>query len=123
VLSADRVLQIIAAAEKAKRYNSRNDIALLLARYEKENDCKTFIEDVEVNVVQHGDSPLHLHHHGTATSGIYHLGILVEGLYYPDAETVTEAPHHGHAAEHAETTVSGSFERFTRLLNISVAVE
>jgi hypothetical protein len=72
-------------------------------------------------MVQHGDSPLHIHHHDTLKPGTYHLGLIVEGKYYPNSKTKdTGHSHHGNEGGHQ--TETGDFELFTRILNISFGV-
>jgi hypothetical protein len=126
-ISKQEVLRMIHGAEKTKKYSSKFDFALLLAKYEREKRELVFINDAEVKVVSHGNSPLHIHHKDTAVRGIFNLGLIVEGLYYPDAAPATGGHHHEtnrgtHGPVEAETN-GQVYEPFSRVLNISGAIE
>lgn len=122
IISKAEATKLILAGESSKRYSSKTDIALALAKYEKGKKKAVFIKDQELKLVQHGDSPLHIHHEDTAKPGIYHLGLIVEGKYYPNSKTKnTGHSHHDVAGSHPAET--GDFETFTRILNVSFGVE
>ncbi len=123
IIKEKDVLDLVHANEKTKRYSSKGDMALVLAKYEKSKNKLNFINDREVKVVMHGTSPLHIHHGDSAVKGIYHLGIIVEGLYYPDIDTKHDDDPHAHHGEGQPTNQKGNFESFARMLNFSFAVE
>ncbi|GAA4454164.1 hypothetical protein GCM10023189_20290 [Nibrella saemangeumensis] len=121
VLPEEQVMELVKANEKSNRFSAKFDIPLLLARYEKEKKGIDFIQDEEVKVVTHNQSPLHIHHAGTRVKGIYHVGIVVDGLYFPEKqEEKTHDDHHAPADTPADE--AGNFEAFSRLLTISFSV-
>lgn len=108
----------------------RFDTAKLLAALERKNPKIAQIRDEEVKVVNHRGGPFHLHVDETDTPGVYHLGVYVEGAYCPEGEAVGghggDGGHHAaHAGHDAPVNAAGkvcTYEPFTRLFNISVAV-
>lgn len=121
LLPTDRVHEIIKEAEDSKkRFSSKLDIALLLARLEKENKDIQLINDSEGKVVSHDGGSFHMHVKDTEIPGLYHFGVWVEGVYFPDAAAKDASDGH-HAAETNEANLQGG-EEFSRLLNITVAV-
>src|ERR1051325_786611 len=108
----------------------RFDPARLLATLEKKKPKLAAIRDEEVHVVGHDKSPLHMHVERTDTPGIHHLGVYVEGSYCPEhssSQSNHEHEHdHEHSAQHADVVsacgTECSYERFTRLLNVSIAI-
>ena len=124
IISKEEVAKLVKLAERSKKYNPRADVALALGRYEKKAKDLLFIKDAEVKVVQHDNSPVHIHHGDSSKPGVYHLGVAVDGIYYPDAEQKNDhdQPHH-HKSGGGHESMKGDFEVFTRLLNISFGVE
>ncbi|MCB0648182.1 MAG: tyrosinase family protein [Saprospiraceae bacterium] len=120
LISKDEVLKLILTNEKSKRYSSKLDIALQLARIEREKKELRFIEDSELKVVAHGDSPLHIHHQKTEVEGVYHIGLIVEGMYYPEAEGAEATGHHHGGG--ADEKPKGEGEQFSRIFNITAGV-
>lgn len=121
VMPVERVIELVTACERSRKFSNKCDFGLLLARYEKGGNGIAFIRDEEVKVVSHGDSPLHIHHHETSVKGIYHLGIIVEGLYLPNEEQKTDGHPHNHDSN-VPSVQTEEFEDFTRILSISFAV-
>ena len=118
-------LERIAKQESEKEHSPKSDAALILARIEKDNKEHIPVKDVELKVVQHGDSPLHIHEKDTKIPGVYHVGVYVEGLYIPGAGAKdSQGGHHGHAVEapKAEGALPANAEKFSRLLFISSGV-
>jgi Common central domain of tyrosinase len=107
------------------------DPARVLARMEADNAKLGQMRDEEVRVVSHHDGPLHMHVLTDAVPGVYHFGVHIEGAYCPEASVSPGghgATHDRHQeakpAHHASTGLPArTYERFTRLLNLSVAVE
>ena len=101
----------------------RFDPAMLLAMLEKKNRKIAVLRDKEVELARHDDGPLHIHDKETNIPGVYHLGVYVEGIYYPGQINMPEIhTHHGAVSQPSLTSdqpLEG--ERFTRLLNISIA--
>ncbi len=102
----------------------RFDPAQMLARLERKNPKLASVRDEEVTVVSHHGGPLHVHVKDTAVPGVHHLGVYVEGVYYPDPGSARAGQGHDHqrGAKHADDPAARVAERFTRLLNVSVAV-
>jgi len=123
ILKQKEVMDFILANEKTRKYSSKGDIALILAKYERSKKRLEFINDREVKVVMHGTSPLHIHHDDSSVKGIYHLGIIVEGLYYPDIDRKVIPGHDSHNHGGQTSDLKGNAENFTRMLNFSFAVE
>jgi hypothetical protein len=119
------------------RDDGRVDPALLLGYLERDDPKLSALVDQEVAVVRHDDGPLHLHIEETPTPGGWHLGVYVEGVYCADhgvaagghdhgahADGAHDPASHDHASMDADTSAHGPdcrYERFTRLLNASVA--
>lgn len=135
VISKEEALKLTMEGEKTKRWSSKFDLALLLARYEKEKEKERFgfINDNEVKVVSHEGSSLHIHHKETAVRGVYHLGLIVDGLYYPGTNMNKDDGGHDHGgmnmspakkmAATEDKTGNAYFEKFTRILTVTVGVE
>lgn len=129
--------------KKESRYSRKSDLALLLARIEKQEKIN-FIRDKELELVSHNNGPLHVHEPETKIPGMYHLGVYVEGSYFsgdlPDPGHGGHAGHSGHGGhqsqgehqgdggqrgsaekkgEFAETRPAEA-ESFSRILNISL---
>ncbi len=133
LLPKDKVDEIIRKLEEEKREKGypRNkkpkadlDIALILAKIEKEKEGLEFIKDSEIQVVSHEGGPLHMHINDTQVPGTYHFGIYVEGSYAPNASS-TSGSNSGHEHGNMENTppiADQELENFSRLLNISVGV-
>lgn len=121
-MTNNKAIETVAANEKSTRFSSKRDIPLLLSRFEKSYKDLEFIKDSEVKVVSHGDSPLHIHHQDTSVGGTYHLGVIVEGLYFPNVESKKDENPHGHDSS-GHKVESDEFETFSRILNITFAVE
>jgi len=104
----------------------RFDPARLLALLEKKNPRLAHVRDEQVQVVSHHDGPLHVHVKKTDIPAVHHLGIYVEGAYCPQHSASQRDHDHQHRVRHADAaSLCGpdcGFERFTRLLNASVAV-
>ena len=104
------------------------DPARVLAALEEKNPKIALTRDEEVLVASHDNSPLHLHIEKTDIHGVNHLGVYIEGSYCPDhSSSKSEHDHeHSHDAPHnAHSSTCGPDccnERFTRILNVSVAV-
>jgi hypothetical protein len=116
---------------------SRFDPAVLLGYLERANPKLAENVDAEVDVVSHDGGPLHLHVERSTAPGGQHLGVYLEGVYCPDHDVAANG--HDHAAHddrtghdepaHDHTTMNGDaghgpdchYERFTRMLNASVA--
>jgi len=102
----------------------RFDPAKLLALLEKKDPKIARMRDEQAQVVNHHDGPLHVHVEKTKIPGMYHLGVYVEGVYCPE-HSGTQGDHH-HGTQPANgASVCGpecGYERFVRLLNVSVAV-
>jgi hypothetical protein len=100
----------------------RCDPARLLAVLETRDAKIAHMRD-EVVVVIHHDDSFQVRVGKTPVPGVYHLGVYVEGAYCPDHGG--GEPDHHHGAKSAEGTCCGPtccYERFVRLLNLSVAV-
>lgn len=101
----------------------RFDPAKLLALLEKENPKFARIRDEEVQVVSHHEGQLHMHVKNTAIPGVHHLGIYVEGVYCPEHGNSHSDQHVAKHADDPSACGPGCrYERFTRLLNVSVAI-
>jgi hypothetical protein len=107
----------------------RFDPALVLAALERKQPKLAEVGDRPIAVAHH-DGPLHVHVDATREPGVYHLGVYVEGVYCP-AHDASAPTHAGHArldsvgTKHSATNECSAdcgWERFTRLLNVSVAV-
>lgn len=131
LLPRDKVDEIIRKLEDTKRdkdgYKDKKrrpelDIALILARLEKEKDGLQFIKDAEIPVVSHEGGPLHIHVQDTQVPGTYHFGIYVEGTYSPNAQSATNSHGHGHGNIETPAMDHTDIENFSRLINISVGV-
>lgn len=121
IVPGEKALEWVKQLEASKRFSPKMDIALLLARFEREQKSIDFIKDSEAEIVVHGEGPLHAHIAETSIPGVYHLGIWIEGLYSPSAEQGSStADHHDVGAVLRDDT--DDYEAFSRLLNISVAV-
>ena len=104
----------------------RFDPAKLLAVLEKKDPKLALMRDEQVQVVSQPDGLLNVHVEKTGIPGVYHLGVYVEGAYCPEHSGPQGNHDHHHGAEpNDELSVCGpecGYERFVRLLNISVAV-
>lgn len=104
----------------------RFDPARLLAVLEKENPKLAHMRDDEVRVVSHHDGLLHVHVEKTHIPGVHHLGVYVEGAYCPEHSSSQSDHDNHHGAKHADDASACGpecgYERFTRLLNVSVAI-
>ncbi len=111
----------------------RLDPAIVLALLERENPRLADVFDEEVAVVGHDEGPLHIHVERVVAPGGQHVGVYVEGSYCPESH---EGGHDGAGHDHGDGHTSGGhdhpvtggghgpdcrFERFTRLLNASIA--
>ena len=104
------------------------DPALVLAALERKQPKLAALRDTPVAVAQH-EGPLHVHVEKTLEPGVHHLGVYVEGVYCPDHDSaMADHPAHSHvrralqpSAAH-ECTPDCGWQRFTRLLNISIPV-
>jgi len=104
----------------------RFDPAKLLAVLEKRDPKIAHMRDEPVQVVNHCDSLPHTHVGKTSIPGVYHLGVYVEGTYCPEHNSSQGDHDHHHGAKSTDdVSVCGpecGYERFIRLLNVSVAV-
>lgn len=101
----------------------RFDPAKLLATLERKSPKLAQIRDEEAHVVSHPGGPLHVHVKETPIPGVHHMGVYIEGAYCP--EHGSQHGGHQHGAAHAgDPTGKGEcrYERFTRLLNGSLAI-
>ena len=119
-------LERIAKQESQKSHSRKTDAALILAQLEKDNKEPIAVRDVEIKVVQHGDSPMHTHENDIKYPGVYHVGVYVEGVYIPGVQTtVPGGGHHGHGGGESPDTKGAlppNAERFMRLMYISTGV-
>ena len=132
LLPQDRVDEIIKKLEEEKRrkdyskdkkHKPELDIALILAKIEKEKEGLEFIKDSAVEVVSHHGGPLHMHIHDTQVPGTYHFGIYIEGTYSPNASnTPGNNNEHEHGNHESVSMPDQELENFSRLLNVSVGV-
>jgi hypothetical protein len=105
----------------------RFDPAKLLAVLEKRNSKVGHMRDEEVKIVNHDNGPLHIHVENTQVQGLHHLGVYLEGAYCPEHNSSQDNHDHHHGTKHSDENLSAcgphcSYERFTRLLNTSVAI-
>ncbi len=105
----------------------RFDPAKLLAVLENRNLKVGQVRDEEVEIVSHHNGPLHMHVENTEVQGVHHLGVYVEGAYCPEHNSSQNNHDHHHDTKHNKDNLSAcgpqcSYERFTRLLNTSVAI-
>jgi hypothetical protein len=104
----------------------RFDPARVLAVLEKKNPKIVQMRDEQKQVISHGNGPLHIHLENTENPGVHHLGVYVEGAYCPEHSSLETNHNHSHVAgHHNHVSVCGPhccYERFTRLLNTSMAV-
>jgi hypothetical protein len=105
----------------------RFDPAKLLAVLEKRNSKVGQMRDEEVKIVNHDNGPLHIHVENTQVQGLHHLGVYLEGAYCPEHNSSQDNHDHHHGTKHSDENLSAcgphcSYERFTRLLNTSVAI-
>jgi hypothetical protein len=102
------------------------DPARVLAALEKKNPKLSQMLDEETQVMSHVNGPLHVHLEKTEVPGVHHLGVYVEGTYCPEHSGAQVDHNHFLDTSHREhSSVCGqhcSYERFTRLLNASMAV-
>ncbi len=121
ILPEDKVIDIIKQNESEDNYKRGTDIALLLARLEKEKEL-AFVNDDEIALVRHDHGPLHLHSDATKVPGTYHLGVYVEGAFAPNTRPKNEGHDMHGEGQHGEAQTDMEMETFSRILNISVAV-
>ena len=115
----------------------RLDPAIVLALLERENPKLANVLDEEVALVSHDEGALHVHVERVSAPGGQHVGVYVEGSYCPDShEGGHDGGHDGAGHDHGDGHTSGGhnhpvtegghgpdcrLERFTRLLNASIA--
>lgn len=102
----------------------RFDPAKLLAVLETRDPRIARMRD-EVVVVNHCGDSFHVHVEKTSIPGTYHLGVYLEGVYCPEHGGSDPDHHHDHDTKSVEGMCCGPtccYERFVRLLNLSVAV-
>lgn len=104
----------------------RFDPAKVLALLEKKNPKLASLRDEPVQVVSHQNGPSHLHVENTRVPAVHHLGVYVEGVYCSQHDTSPGGHAHPPGIKRTDTDsdcgTECRYERFTRLLNVSVAV-
>lgn len=120
-ISKEKAYEIIVKSEKSRKYSPQFDFALMLAKFERENKDIKFINDLEVKVVTHDGSPLHIHHKDTSVKGTAHIGLIVEGLYFPDMQS-KKGQGHGHSMGMPHDPTTGDYEIFSRIFNVTVGI-
>ena len=102
------------------------DPAMVLAVLEKKKPNLAQMRDEEKQVISHENGPLHVHLDKTEIPGVHHFGVYVEGAYCPEHSSLQGDHNHNNIMTHndhsSECGPQCSYERFTRLLNASVAV-
>jgi len=103
----------------------RFDPARVLAVLEKKDPKLAHMRDEQVQVYKHCDEPLSVRADKTNIPGVYHLGVYLEGAYCPEHNGSQGDHDHSHDAKHDDAASCCShacrYERFTRLINLSVA--
>jgi hypothetical protein len=107
------------------------DTGRVLAHLERKTPSLAALRDVQLQTMQHGDGPVHLHIEATDVPGPYHVGMYVEGTYCPVHGGEAGGGAHGHDTPHAAHGAAGlppgcgpgcRPQRYSRILTASAAV-
>jgi len=116
IFNRDELLEIIQKNERSRRPSKKYDTSILTAKKMKAYENHRIVNDMELKIKQGKEGLIIPSIDKTEISGTYHLGIMVDGYYQPNFMDMTEHC----CGDHGKMPMK---EPFSRLLNISVAVE